>query len=251
MDPLDGADDRVGRSPAILVSPQADSRGPRLVVGLARPSRGTFRSMNVYRQVTSEDGRTVGDWQLVGRKLATRVYIDRDVQDGRRYAYRIEPTVVGTEVRAVGGTDPRAGTRAKLKTVVAVAAIAQSTPVEAKADPYAPEGSLLIDDDNGQTTSRTVRLRISALDDGDAHGADEPSTDLPGTPTAALQMRLSNSADFSGAAWRPLASQVPDWDLGELRPGQEATVFVQFRDAAGNVGEGNGQDDSTVYVGGR
>ena len=251
MDPLDGADDRVGRSPAILVSPQADSRGPRLVVGLARPSRGTFRSMNVYRQVTSEDGRTVGDWQLVGRKLASRVYVDRDVQDGRRYAYRIEPTVVGTEVRAVGGTDPRAGTRAKLKTVVAVAAIAQSTPVEAKADPYAPEGSLLIDDDNGQTTSRTVRLRISALDDGDAHGADEPSTDLPGTPTAALQMRLSNSADFSGAAWRPLASQVPDWDLGELRPGQEATVFVQFRDAAGNVGEGNGQDDSTVYVGGR
>ena len=49
------------------------------------------------------------------------------------------------------------------------------------------------------------------------------------TPTAQLQMRLANSADFTGAAWQPFAAEVA-WDFAGRR-----VVYAQFRDSAGNV----------------
>jgi hypothetical protein len=46
-----------------------------------------------------------------------------------------------------------------------------------------------------------------------------------------IQMRLSNRADFAGAIWQPLAESAP-WSFGG-----GGTVYVQFRDGAGNVSQ--------------
>jgi hypothetical protein len=250
MDPLDGADDRVGRVPAMQVEAAADERGPRLVVRIARPSRGSFRSMDVYRRTLDGSGRVLVDWQLVASEVGSRQYVDTDVEAGQFYAYRARPVVVATP-RGGGNVGGNGGGNlvAPALPVEAVAAIAHAAPIEAKADPYAPEGTLLIDDADGHTASRHVRLLLSADDSADNHGDDAAETGaVPGTSISELEMRISNSADLSGLPWQPFAAVVEDWDLGELRPGQTATVYVQFRDAAGNIGEGDGQADTTIYL---
>ena len=48
---------------------------------------------------------------------------------------------------------------------------------------------------------------------------------------SAMQMRLSNRADFAGAIWKPFASPV-SWDFTGGN-----TVYAQFKDGAGNVSQ--------------
>ena len=44
------------------------------------------------------------------------------------------------------------------------------------------------------------------------------------------QMMMSNNADFNGAYWEPFKNQT-DWGL------TGSTVYVQFKDIAGNVSQ--------------
>ena len=47
------------------------------------------------------------------------------------------------------------------------------------------------------------------------------------------EMMLSNDPLLTGADWQPFAQNVP-WQLAPTPPGQEATVYAKFRDAAQN-----------------
>jgi hypothetical protein len=53
--------------------------------------------------------------------------------------------------------------------------------------------------------------------------------------TGVREMMLSNRADFAGAVWETYSPEV--WWTLEPRADGLATVFVRFRDGAGNVSE--------------
>ena len=62
-------------------------------------------------------------------------------------------------------------------------------------------------------------------------------------------MRISNSPDFTGVPFQPFDDTIENWNLGDVDPGAVAVVYVQFRDAAGNVGdEGFAQHDTILYA---
>ncbi|NOZ85769.1 MAG: hypothetical protein GXP49_05830 [Deltaproteobacteria bacterium] len=91
------------------------------------------------------------------------------------------------------------------------------------------DGSVSIERDASYTSSVLVTLGISARDaclagypDGDCKsGFENPS-----------QMQVSNDSGFGGASWEPFASERA-WFL---KPGDGLkTVYVRFRDGAGNV----------------
>ncbi|MBN2475191.1 MAG: VWA domain-containing protein [Pirellulales bacterium] len=119
--------------------------------------------------------------------------------------------------------------------VALVGRVALTGQVTSQTDPYAPAGYVLINGGDPTTTSRIVDLTISADDTvGNTDGQIAPDR-VPGTPVKDLQMRISNSPDFRGAAWERLRLEVTGWDLGPLVPGEASAVYVQFRDAPGNV----------------
>jgi hypothetical protein len=121
-------------------------------------------------------------------------------------------------------------------------------PVMASEDPYPPGGSVLINGGDESTDSLLVTLDLSADDSGELHDGGQ-SDNPPGTPVDELEMRLSNSPDFAGASWQPFQATVNNWDLGSVQPGGVVTVYVQFRDKAGNVSEsGMGLADTILYI---
>ncbi|HSM58852.1 MAG TPA: 6-bladed beta-propeller [Candidatus Sulfomarinibacteraceae bacterium] len=96
-------------------------------------------------------------------------------------------------------------------------------------DTDAPEGMLTINGGAPETTSKRVMLDIDFEED-------------------AIEMRLSNDGDFSDVPWEPVATS-KEWDLaGDVEPGEVAVVYVQFRDASGNIGDDLYQQDSILYV---
>jgi hypothetical protein len=121
---------------------------------------------------------------------------------------------------------------------VAVAGRNLLTPfVLATSDPYAPDGTVLINGGDLETASREVVLQLTATDDERESHIDDGER-VQGTPTARLQMRISNQPDFDDARWIPFASSLR-WTLDEaVAPGASASVFVQFQDQAGNISHG-------------
>lgn len=92
-----------------------------------------------------------------------------------------------------------------------------------KLDKTDPTGSMAINNGKARTRKRSVMLTLDANDP------------IPGAGVAVsgvTEMRISNSqSGLQTAAWRAYATSVP-W---KLRGGEGTkTVFVQFRDAAGN-----------------
>jgi hypothetical protein len=120
--------------------------------------------------------------------------------------------------------------------------------VPLSSDPYPPTGSIVIAEDE-ETTSRFVTLLLSANDAGGGHGELDPEPGPPGTPPTELEMMLSTNADFSGASWRPFQAQVEDFFLANVQRGEMVTVYVQFRDQAGNVSDGFEESASIRYNG--
>ncbi len=84
----------------------------------------------------------------------------------------------------------------------------------ASKEPMPPIGSVVINSGAtyAETSAVTLGLRV---DDADV-----------------AQMMVSNHGNFAGASWQPIATTLP-WNLA---PGADgfATVFVKFRDQAGN-----------------
>lgn len=103
-----------------------------------------------------------------------------------------------------------------------------SIPTIPAADTDAPEGMLTINDGAARTTDKRVTLSLDYEDD-------------------AVDMRLSNDGDFGDDVWEPVAA-TKAWDLAEeVQPGEVAVVYVQYRDAEGNIGFDIYQQDSILY----
>ena len=103
-----------------------------------------------------------------------------------------------------------------------------SIPAMPAVDTDAPEGMLTINDGAARTTDKRVTLSLDYEDD-------------------AVDMRLSNDGDFGDDAWEPVAA-TREWDLaGDVASGDVAVVYVQYRDADGNVGFDIYQQDSILY----
>ncbi len=227
-DPLDRRDDRVGPLVAAVGSAEATPQGrPFVSLVLGNPTDGRLRSVDIRRRVVK--GReVVSDWRLVAEGVDGREYVDRDVSDGLTYAYEVTPTVVDADGRARTGR------------------VLRSNRITAASDPYAPSGSVLVNGGAKATRRRLVTLSIAADDVSPAEDGD-PGELRPGTPATQLRMRISNTPRFRGE-FRPFRPTVRRWKLAKVPRGATAAVYVQFADAAGNVGSaGFGQVDTIVY----
>jgi hypothetical protein len=90
------------------------------------------------------------------------------------------------------------------------------TPV---ADPFPPQGHVLINGGAQTTPDRLVSLSLQA---------DADTTQMR------LGSEIDEGADQVGGPWRPFTARI-GWHIPvEIRPGQTWTVYAQFRDAAGN-----------------
>ncbi len=229
-DPLDLADDRVGPLHDVDVTAEVDAGGPLIVVTWGEPERGDLVSVDVACRTVDADGRPTGGWVLVADDATGGRFAWRGGVLGQRYECRVIPTVSDGNGDAFPGPE------------------VADEPVTLSADPYAPAGSVLIDGGAPSTADRTVTLDLSAGDN--LREEDGESEALPpGTPVADLQMRLSNSPDFAGAVFEPFRAQVADWDLGPVEPGEHGTVYLELRDAEGNVSDlGMGMVDTILYA---
>ena len=121
------------------------------------------------------------------------------------------------------------------------AAGAQSAPLTPscttpKSDPWPPDGAVLINGGASMTLVPDVTLTLHASDDVSPHvDTPDPLDDIMRPPsesaTEVTEMRISNNGDMSGATWEPFAQTKP-WTL--VQATGLASVYVQYRDAAGN-----------------
>ncbi|MGH2543436.1 MAG: hypothetical protein ACRDIB_11585, partial [Ardenticatenaceae bacterium] len=111
------------------------------------------------------------------------------------------------------------------------------TCVTPKLDPIAPEGGIEINDDALSIGQLEVELNLRASDaPSDVHAldGDEPPVDEGAQISGVAEMMISNRRDFAGAVWEPYVRSKL-WTL--QAEGDFATIFVKFRDGAGNVSE--------------
>jgi hypothetical protein len=104
-------------------------------------------------------------------------------------------------------------------------AVIESTPATPSDDPFPPEAQVLINNDAPATTSLDVTLSFVPYEHADEE-ALQAFADI-------TEMMLSNDPLLTGADWQPFAQNTP-WQLAPTPPGQEATVYAKFRDAALN-----------------
>ncbi len=104
-----------------------------------------------------------------------------------------------------------------------------------KVDYLAPNGGVVINGNADRTSSPDVNLTLFATDffdpelneDGEAGPPDDSASGVS-------EMMISNNADMRGAVWEPYQRN-RDWTLAQQSG--LASVFVKYRDAAGNESE--------------
>lgn len=227
QNPHDPADDRVGGLGSIHVRPELLGLKPVIVIRWGPLLLGDLLWVDIYRRPVNDAGDATGDWMLIKEMDEDNQHVDEDVAGGQGYEYLLLPVgkAGGAEAGGVSGT---------------------GGPVTASTDPYPPGGSILINGGDETTASPLVTLNLAA-DDSSETGDGGPDNTPLGTPVQELDMRISNTPDFAGAQWRPFQATVTGWDLGDVAPGETATVYVQFRDEAGNVSEsGMGLADTII-----
>jgi hypothetical protein len=152
-------------------------------------------SHTFYQLWRREAGAT---WQLVGSQLPpTGTYEDSGLENDVTYEYLL---VAWGEQQQYSGNSPTLSV----------------TPVT---DPFPPQGSVLINGGAQVTPNRRVSLSFQA--DAD-------------TEEMRLGSEIDDGTDEIGGPWRPFRPQL-DWFIPvEVRAGEMWTVYVQFRDTAGN-----------------
>ena len=229
QNPHDPADDRVRGLGDIRVRPELIATNPVIVIKWGPLLLGDLKWVDLYRRMVGPGGNPTTGWLLISETDRDGEHVDEDVTPGASYQYLLMPTGTGPGGAEAGGVPATSG------------------PVKASNDPYPPSGSVLINGGAESTTSLSVTLNLSADDSGEIHDGGQ-NDNPPGTPLNELEMRLSNSPDFAGATWRPFQATVSNWSLGNVQPGEVATVYVQFRDEAGNVSQsGMGLADTIRY----
>jgi hypothetical protein len=106
-------------------------------------------------------------------------------------------------------------------------------------DPFPPHGEIALDPPARSVASTSVVLALTATDDPNTEenpAFDGALLDPRSIPSGVTSMLVSNRPDFSpGQRWRSYTESLP-WTLAPNGFGR-ATVFVLYRDAAGNVSE--------------
>ncbi|MDQ3956185.1 MAG: VWA domain-containing protein [Actinomycetota bacterium] len=230
-DPTDPDDDRVAPLSSVLTEAEARRKRPFLRTSIGDPFEGRLVTVDIFRTVQDRSGDVVERRTKVADDFKASDFVDRDVRHGFRYRYEVVPLILGE------GRKPRIGRSLFTQRIIA------------ERDPYAPGGSILIENGDPITTSRFVTLNLSADDVGPETDGD-PLRRRFGSDVRDLETRISNSLNFGKTRWRPFRATVREWDLGEgLEFGEVATVYVQFRDEAGNVGsEGFAHSASIQYA---
>ena len=126
-------------------------------------------------------------------------------------------------------------TTVQARTIDKVGNIGAVSTVTVKIDRDAPSGSSMdINHDAQYTQTQTVDLtNISASDTGGS-GNDIDPDELTRDGTVPQKMQISNDASFSDASsWVNYASAYYNWTL--TNGNGDKTVYIRFRDAAGNV----------------
>jgi hypothetical protein len=205
-DPLWPADDGIPAPGFFQVRPiLAPSPGAPVLLPAIQLQYGwqpEFDLMQFYR-ATSPDGPWTGPHP--GLEPSGH-FTDTNVAAGTTYWYRIEG------VGGVGRADP------------AASAVLSSEGVTAAADPYPPEAHVLINGGAARTSELEVTLSFVPYE-SEGENPPEVFADI-------VEVKLSNNPHFGGAFWQDFAEELP-WTLDAL-PGEVATVYAMFRDAADN-----------------
>ncbi len=202
-DPHDASDD--GIEPTWTVAYPGISK-----VFVRYAPRAAYDLIQVYRSDTF-----TGTYSFLGEDLApSGIFTDTGVTNDQEYCYY----VIG-----IDGSE-------------------QSTPLTPscttpKTDPWPPDGGFVINNGASTTISTSVTLNIFAsdavsphiLEGNDLNALMEPPSE---SATSVTEMRISNNGDMSGAPFVPFAATAP-WTLGQSEG--LATVYMQFRDEAGNL----------------
>lgn len=120
-----------------------------------------------------------------------------------------------------------------------------------KSDPDPPNGIVTINNYQKYTNFRAITLTISASD-YPIEGAittsrseeTDPNTEIVKDISGVTAMRISNDVTFAGSIWEPYELE-KNWILDEGPMGYR-TIFIQFRDAAGNIS--STQTDDILYI---
>jgi Mg-chelatase subunit ChlD len=156
-------------------------------------------------------------------QLPTGVFTDTGVINGHQYCY----------VVVVFNTD---GDRSSFSA---------PTCAVPNVDPLGPHGGVLINGGAAATLLPDVMLDLWASDQVDPAVEGFGDQFLPPEDSASgvTEMMISNSPDFSGAAWEPYATSKP-WMLAQNSG--LASVYVKYRDALNNESE---TYVATIWVG--
>ena len=219
QDPFDPDDDLVGIVALVKATPGSNGQ-PNVLIEWSLPLSGSLAHVDLWRRAAPPGGQPE-PWLEVATNVRGQAFEDNAVRDGYAYEYRLIPFII----------PPTAGASGALQAEVMGAAV-ETSAVVAAADPYPPVGTILIDEGAPATPDLLVNLSLSASD------SFELPPGAPSTPTEQLEMQISNSPDFAGAAWQPFAVEVENWNIGAAQPGEVVTVYARFRDEAGNVGGG-------------
>ena len=234
QDPNDPSDDRVRAISAVFVHAEATANGtPYMDIAV---STGILPSLMVLmRRAFDDRGRLVEDWITVSQQMSELTFVDRQVESGLSYQYKVMPTYeIDREKLRINGRN------------------VHSAVVQASSDPYAPVGHIIIGDriivaQNGEgDVSRFVDLYIDASDLIGGHH-DTIGDEVSGSPQSRLLMRVSNTPDFAESRFQPYVPVIEKWRLNDdVRVGELAHVYLQLKDEAGNISEGLHQDSILI-----
>jgi Mg-chelatase subunit ChlD len=220
----DGSEYQRGASPQ--ANPMDDAVRPVMVTGWAGSERVwlTFNDPGPGGHVKVFRGNDInGPFVQVGQtNPGIKVYIDV-VYNHTEYCYRV--VTVNADLRESGSDE--------------------TTCVTPKEDPIAPQGQFVINQDAGTTSDDDVILSLESSDapsDDHIESDQIPPVDERTVISGVSHVMVSNFPDFTGGVWVPTGGNIEfEWKVeeGESRERDPngaylATVYVKFRDAAGN-----------------
>lgn len=197
--------------------------------------RKDYKRIEIYRRIFTQTVNTAqavkpaaiaADDQLIGvDEPPTGVFTDTTAANGTTYCYyAVAIDNAGQRSTALSPTC--------------------TTP---KADPAAPHGGIQINNGARATFTPNVTLKLIASDHIDPHTAEDFGAAFMQPPdisaTGVAEMMISERSDMQGSVWEPYAPTRP-WTLGQSSG--LASVFVKYRDQAGNESEVYA---ATIHVG--
>jgi hypothetical protein len=167
------------------------------------------RNLTIYRATS-----LTAAFVMVTSDVSDSTWIDTDVSNGTQYCYQATATGAATS----GPSN-----------------VSCATP---NLDPHPPHGVVSLPIQISQPTAPTIMLELDAEDNPETEEHppfDGELFDPQAEPSGVTEMQISNRADFEDVEWEPYTSS-KEWGLAP-NADNHATVFVRYRDAAGNVSD--------------